>query len=68
LRDSGAARIRAYSIASTITSAAEFPKWKPNPFGKADWEGTGVESDVKVKAADAVETAEKLAASKLQKK
>ncbi len=32
-----------------------------NPFGKADWEGVGVEPDVKVKAATALETAEKLA-------
>ncbi len=37
-----------------------------NPFGKADWEGTGVEPDVKVKAADALEMAEKLAESKLR--
>lgn len=45
------------------------PEVKPiNPFGKADWEGTGVEPDVRVKAADALETAEKLAESKLQKK
>ena len=33
-----------------------------------DWEGRGVEPDVKVKAADALETAEKLAESRLQKK
>ena len=39
-----------------------------NPFGKADWEGVGVEPDVKVKAADALETAEKLAESRLQQK
>jgi C-terminal processing protease CtpA/Prc len=32
-----------------------------NPFGKADWEGVGVEPDVKVSANDALETAEKLA-------
>jgi hypothetical protein len=32
-----------------------------NPFSKTDWEGTGVEPDVKVKAAEALETAEKLA-------
>jgi C-terminal processing protease CtpA/Prc len=32
-----------------------------NPFGKADWEGVGVEPDVKVRAADALETAIKLA-------
>ncbi|HEX4021966.1 MAG TPA: S41 family peptidase [Acidobacteriaceae bacterium] len=39
-----------------------------NPFGKADWEGVGVEPDVKVKAADALETAIKLAEARLQKK
>jgi C-terminal processing protease CtpA/Prc len=32
-----------------------------NPFGKADWEGVGVEPDVRVRAADALETAMKLA-------
>ncbi len=32
-----------------------------NPYGRPDWEGTGVEPDVKVKAADALATAEKLA-------
>jgi Peptidase family S41/N-terminal domain of Peptidase_S41 in eukaryotic IRBP len=39
-----------------------------NPISKTDWEGTGVEPDVKVKAADALATAEKLAESKLRKK
>jgi hypothetical protein len=39
-----------------------------NPYSKTDWEGTGVEPDVKVKAAQALETAEKLAESKLQRK
>jgi C-terminal processing protease CtpA/Prc len=38
-----------------------------NPYSKADWAETGVEPDVKVKAADALETAEKLAESKLRK-
>jgi hypothetical protein len=38
-----------------------------NPFAATDWAEVGVEPDVKVKAADALETAEKLAASKLQK-
>jgi hypothetical protein len=28
-----------------------------NPFSKADWEGVGVEPDVKVKAEDALKTA-----------
>jgi C-terminal processing protease CtpA/Prc len=36
-----------------------------NPISKKDWEGSGVEPDVKVKAADALETAVKLARSKL---
>ncbi len=39
-----------------------------NPFSRTDWEETGVEPDVKVKAADALETAEMLAATRLQKK
>jgi len=45
------------------------PETKPiNPFSKTDWAETGVEPDVKVKAADALETAVKLAESKLQGK
>lgn len=36
-----------------------------NPVTKGDWEGTGVEPDVKVSAADALITAEKLAADNL---
>jgi len=44
------------------------PETKPiNPFSKTDWAETGVEPDVKVKAADALETAVKLAESKLKK-
>ena len=39
-----------------------------NPFAKRDWEGTGVEPDVKVKSADALQTAEKLAEDKLLQK
>jgi hypothetical protein len=39
-----------------------------NPISTTNWEGTGVEPDVKVKAADALKTAEKLAARRLQKK
>ena len=35
-----------------------------NPYSEPDWAVTGVEPDVKVKAADALETAEKLARSK----
>jgi len=36
-----------------------------NPISKTNWEGTGVEPDVKVPEADALTTAEKLAAEKL---
>jgi hypothetical protein len=36
-----------------------------NPVTKGDWEGKGVEPDVKVSAVDALTTAEKLAADKL---
>ncbi len=36
-----------------------------NPYGGADWEGAGVTPDVKVKAADALMTAERLARDKL---
>jgi C-terminal processing protease CtpA/Prc len=42
------------------------PETRPvNPFSKTDWEGTGVEPDVKVKAVDALVTAEKLAERKM---
>ena len=45
------------------------PETKPiNPFSETDWAETGVEPDVKVKAADALETALKLAESKLPKR
>ncbi len=44
------------------------PETKPiNPFSKTDWADTGVEPDIKVKAADALETAVKLAETKLPK-
>lgn len=39
-----------------------------NPVTKGDWEGKGVEPDVKVSAADALTTAEKLAAERLDTK
>jgi C-terminal processing protease CtpA/Prc len=39
-----------------------------NPVTKKDWEGTGVEPDVKVTADDALATAEKLATEKIQAK
>jgi len=39
-----------------------------NPISKTNWEGTGVEPDVRVKAADALVTAEKLAENKLRQR
>jgi hypothetical protein len=39
-----------------------------NPISKTNWEGTGVEPDVKISAADALSTAQKLAAEKLSSK
>ncbi len=39
-----------------------------NPISKTNWEGTGVEPDVKVPAPDALATAQKLAAEKLASK
>jgi C-terminal processing protease CtpA/Prc len=47
----------------TVPSAKSF-----DPVTKTDWEGTGVEPDVKVPAADALTTAEKLALEKIQAK
>lgn len=38
-----------------------------NPISKTNWEGTGVEPDVKVNAADALHTAEKLARAELDR-
>ncbi len=38
-----------------------------NPISKANWQGTGVEPDVKVKAADALTTAQDMAWDKLRK-
>jgi C-terminal processing protease CtpA/Prc len=36
-----------------------------NPISKTDWDGPGVAPDVRVKAADALQTAQKLAETKL---
>jgi hypothetical protein len=38
-----------------------------NPISKTNWEGVGVEPDVKVKATDALRTAINLAEGNLQK-
>jgi hypothetical protein len=39
-----------------------------NPISKTNWEGTGVEPDVKVPAGDALETAKKMAAEQIRKR
>ena len=39
-----------------------------NPISKTNWEGTGVEPDVKVNAAEALTTAQKLVTEKLTSK
>ena len=39
-----------------------------NPISKKDWEGTGVEPDIKVPADQALDTATKMAAEQIQKK
>ncbi len=39
-----------------------------NPVSKTNWEGTGVEPDIKVPATDALTTAQKLAQEKLNPK
>jgi hypothetical protein len=45
------------------------PEGRPiNPISKKDWEGTGVEPDVKVPADQALDTARKMAAEQIQKK
>jgi hypothetical protein len=45
------------------------PEVRPiNPFSKSDWEGVGVEPDVKVNAADALTTAVALASRKSRNK
>ena len=38
-----------------------------NPITKGDWESTGVEPDVKVTAADALDVAKKLAAEQIDR-
>lgn len=40
---------------------------KPSPYGTLDWQGPGVEPDVKVSAADALKVAEKLALERHKK-
>jgi C-terminal processing protease CtpA/Prc len=39
-----------------------------NPISKKDWEGTGVEPDVKVPADQALDVAKKMAAEQIERK
>jgi C-terminal processing protease CtpA/Prc len=49
--------------------AVGIPEHKPvNPFSDKDWAVTGIEPDLKVEAADAILTAQKLAETKLRKR
>ena len=52
-------------MADYFTVGVPFAK-AVNPVSKTNWEGTGVEPDVKVSATDVLTTAEKLAAEKIQ--
>jgi C-terminal processing protease CtpA/Prc len=54
-------------VADYFTVGVPFAK-SLDPKTKTNWEGTGVVPDVKVPAADALETAEKLALEKIQVK
>lgn len=61
----GAHPVAGHLVADYFMVGVPFAK-AINPMSKTDWEGTGVEPDVKVAAADALTTAEKIAAEKVQ--
>ena len=60
----GAHPVGGHPVADYFMIGVPFAK-AINPVSKTNWEGTGVEPDVKVSAADALATAEKLAADKI---
>jgi hypothetical protein len=60
----GAHPVSGHPIADYFVVGVPFAK-SMDPVTKKNWEGTGVEPDVKVKADDALETAEKLATEKI---
>ena len=69
VKQQGVLRTQEFGIGLTITS--EWPFLKPKRsilFAANDWAEIGVEPDVKVRAPDALVTAEKLAQDKLQEK
>jgi hypothetical protein len=61
----GAHPVGGHPVAEYFVVGVPFAK-AINPVSKTNWEGTGVEPDVKVPAADALTTAEKLASEKIQ--
>lgn len=61
----GAHPVAGHTVADYFMVGVPFAK-AVNPVSKTNWEGTGVEPDVKVSAADALTTAEKLAVEKIQ--
>ena len=61
----GAHRVAGHTVDDYFMIGVPFAK-AVNPVTKTNWEGKGVEPDVKVSAADALTTAEKLAAEKIQ--
>jgi hypothetical protein len=61
----GAHPVAGHTVADYFMIGVPFAK-AVNPVTKTNWEGTGVEPDVKVSAADALTTAERLAAEKIQ--
>jgi retinol-binding protein 3 len=63
----GAHPVSAHTVADYFMVGVPFAK-SLDPVTKTNWEGTGVEPDVKVRAADALTTAEKLASEKIQAK
>jgi len=63
----GAHPVSGHSVADYFMIGVPFAK-SLDPVTKKNWEGTGVEPDVKVPADDALTTAEKLALEKIQAK
>jgi hypothetical protein len=63
----GAHPVSGHLVADYFMVGVPFAK-SLDPVTKTNWEGTGVEPDVKVAAADALETAQKLALEKIQAK
>jgi C-terminal processing protease CtpA/Prc len=63
----GAHPVSGHPVADYFMVSVPFAK-SLDPVTKTNWEGTGVEPDVKVAADDALSTAEKLANEKIQVK